>query len=46
MFSALNKDDLNANTLGTLKQDDEDRDAIKADPIFGEEGCVQVPKTV
>ena len=46
MISALNKEELEANPEGTLNKDNEEWDAIKADPIFGEEGWVQVPRNV
>ena len=46
MISALNKDDLDANPEGTLIQDDEDWEDIKKDPIFGEEGWVEIPQNI
>ena len=46
MISALNKDDLEGNPPVTLDKDKEEWDAIKADPIFGEDGWVEVPRNV
>ena len=46
LISALNKDDLEANPGRDVNKDNEEWDAIKADPIFGEEGWVQVPRNV
>ena len=37
-ISALNKDDLDANPGREENKDNKDWDAIKADPIFGDEG--------
>ena len=46
MISALNKDDLERNPPITLDKDKEEWDAIKEDPIFGEDGWVEVPRNV
>ena len=46
MISALNKEDLQVNPPKTLLQDDEDWEVIKADPIFGKEGWVEVPRNI
>jgi len=46
MISTLNKGDFKENTMGTLKQDDEDWCVINKDPIYGEEGWVDIPKDV
>ena len=46
LISALNKDELEANPGGNVNKDNEEWDAIKADPIFGQEGWVQVPRNI
>ena len=46
MISVLNKDNLEGNPLVTLDKDKEEWDAIKADPIIGEDGWVEVPRNV
>ena len=45
-ISALNKDDLDANPGREENKGNDDWDAKKADPIFGDEGWVQVPRNV
>ena len=46
MISSLSKDEPEANPPVTLDKDKEEWDAIKADPIFGEDGWVEVPRNV
>ena len=46
MISAFNKEDLEVNRPGTLTQDDKDWEVIKANPIFGEEGWVEVLRNI
>ena len=46
MISSLHKDDNEAHPPVSLTNDNENWDAIKADPIFGEEGWVEVPPSV
>ena len=46
MISFLHKDDNEAHPHVSLTNDNENLDAIKADPIFGEEGWVKVPRNV
>ena len=46
MISSLHKDDNEAHPPVSLTNDNENWDAIKADPIFEEEGWVEVPCNV
>ena len=46
MISSLHKDDNEAHPPVSLTNENENWDAIKADPIFGEEGWVEVPRNV
>ena len=47
MISSLDiKDDNDANPKATLTHEDDDWEVIKRDPIFGEDGWVEVPRNV
>ena len=46
MISSLHKDDNEAHPPVSLTNDNENWDAIKVEPIFGEEGWVEVPRNV
>ena len=46
MISSLHKDDNEAHPHVSLSVDNENWDAIKQDPIFGEEGWVDVPRNI
>ena len=46
MISALNKEELEANPKENVNKDNKEWDAIKADPIFGKEGWIQVPRNI
>ena len=46
MISSLHKDDNEAHPPVSLTNDNDNWDAIKADPIFGEEGWVEVSRNV
>ena len=46
MISSLHKDDNEAHPPVSLTNDNENWDAIKAVPIFGEEGWVEVPRNI
>mgnify|MGYP003361954555 FL=1 len=46
MISSLHKDDNEAHPPVSLSVDNENWDAIKQDPIFGEEGWVDVPRNI
>ena len=46
LISALNKDDLEANPRRDVNKDNEEWDAIKADPILIDKGWVQVLRNI